>query len=81
MNRKELKNILISMENNQNRGAIIILLGKIDMLPDEKIEDITKQYNDEQIKKIIKEKIEETQSAQNISSDKTKVNDFIEYGI
>lgn len=81
MNRKELKNILNSMENNQNRDAIIMLLGKIDMLPDEKIEDITKQYNSKQIKEIIKGKIEETQSAQNISSDKTKVNDFIEYGI
>ena len=78
MNKKDIKKILLSLDNNDNTQAVIFLLGKLDMMSDEEIENKTKNFDKSQSEEYIKEKISAHSSR---TSAFIKVNDFFEYGI
>ena len=45
MNRNEIKRILMSMRNAQNEEKVTNILGKIDLIPEEKLEKNDKIWN------------------------------------
>lgn len=81
MNKKEVKNILLSLtstSNNEEKQKIIFLLGKLDGMSDEEVEKITNNFDEVKLKEFLKEKI-------SIHSSRTsyfiKANNLFEYGI
>ena len=81
MNKKEVKNILISMRTPENEIAVNHLLGQLDMKSNTEIEQITERLgNSEQnIRKTLSKKIEEI--SQNRNEEKHTINDMFTYGI
>ena len=61
MNKKEVKNILISMRTPENEIAVNHLLGQLDMKSDNEIEQITEKLenSEENIRENLSKKIEE----------------------
>ena len=81
MNKKEVKNILISMRTPENEIAVNHLLGQLDMKSNTEIVQITERLgNSEQnIRKTLSKKIEEI--SQNRNEEKHTINDMFTYGI
>lgn len=61
MNKNELKKILMSLRNNKNENQVNNLLGKIDLLPEEKLQQMISQIgnNEENIRNYFIEKLTE----------------------
>ena len=80
MKKSEIKNILFSMRTAENEEIINNLLGKIDLLREEKLQDILRQIggNEESIGSYIQEKIK---SMQEQHEPHTKINKMFSYGI
>lgn len=81
MNRNEIKRILMSMRNAQNEEKVTNLLGKIDLIPEEKLEKMIAQIgNDEEsIKKYLEEKLNTQQN--NGHEKHTPINGMFAYGV
>lgn len=81
MNKKEVKNILISMRTPENEIAVNHLLGQLDMKSDTEIEQITERLgNSEQnIRETLSKKIEGISQSRN--DEKYPINDMFTYGI
>lgn len=81
MNKKEVKNILISMRTPENETAVNYLLGQLDVKSDTEIGQITEKLenNEENIREILSKKIEEI--SQSIADEKYPINDMFTYGI
>lgn len=81
MNKKEVKNILISMKNAKNEKLINYLLGEIDVRDEASIEQATAKLgnNKENIRDFFTKKIAERQINQ--SEEKYPINDMFTYGI
>ena len=81
MNKKEVKNILISMRTPENEIAVNHLLGQLDMKSDTEIEQITERFgnNEENIREKLSKKIEEISQSRN--DEKYPINDMFTYGI
>ena len=81
MNKKEVKNILISMRTPENEIAVNHLLGQLDMKSNTEIEQITERLgNSEQnIRENLSKKIEEISQSRNV--EKYPINDMFTYGI
>lgn len=76
MNKNDVKKLLFSIRTLENQAEVNNMLGKIDMMTDEEIENKTKNFSKEQLEQFFKSKIENR-----TNSYFTKVNDFFEYGI
>ena len=81
MNKKEVKNILISMRTPENEIAVNHLLGQLDMKSDNEIEQITEKLenSEENIRENLSKKIEEISQSKN--EEKHPINDMFTYGI
>lgn len=81
MDRVQIKDILISMRNEENEEIINNLLGKIDMWDDSSIQSAIKQVGEteESIRSFFQQKIEKRQSS-NLEKHKT-INSMFSYGI
>ena len=81
MNRKDIKSILISMRTPQNENQINNLLGKIDLLPEEKLQTIIAQIgdNEESIRNYLERKLNERDN--NGNEEHTPINNMFTYGI
>jgi len=81
LGKNEVKKILISLRNNDNKNKINNLLGKIDLLPEEKLQQMITQIgdNEESIRKYLQEKLIQTQD--NREEKHTPINKMFEYGI
>ena len=80
LNKSEIKNILFSMRTAQNEEIINNLLGKIDLLSEEKLHNTLGQVgdNEESIRNYLQEKINSMQGQQETH---TKINRMFSYGI
>lgn len=80
MNKNEIKKILMSMRNADNEEKVNNLLGKIDLLPEEKLEEMIAQIgdNEESIRKYFEEKLNRQH---NIHEKHTPINKMFEYGM
>lgn len=80
MKKSEIKNILFSMRTTENEEIINNLLGKIDLLGEEKLQDILGKIgdNEENIRNYLQEKIN---SLQGKYETHTKINRMFSYGI
>ena len=81
MGKKEVKKILMSLRNNDNENQINNLLGKIDLLPEEKLQHMITQIGDdeESIRKYLQEKLIQTQNTR--QEKHAPINKMFEYGI
>ena len=81
MNRKDIKSILISMRTPQNENQINNLLGKIDLLPEEKLQTMIAQIgdNEESIRKYLEGKLNERNNKG--QEQHTPINNMFTYGI
>lgn len=80
LKKSEIKNILFSMRTADNEEIINNLLGKIDLLSEEKLQAILKQVgdNEEDIRSYLQEKIA---SRQKQYEPHTQINEMFSYGI
>lgn len=81
MNKREIKNLLMSMRTPENENNVNSLLGKIDLLSDEKIKSIISQIGntEEDIKKYLQQKLEKIQN--HTHEEHTPINEMFTYGI
>ena len=81
MNKNNIKRILISMRTAENENQVNNLLGKIDLLPEEKLQAMIAQIgdNEESIRKYLEEKLDER--CNNGHEEHTPINDMFTYGI
>lgn len=81
MNKNEIKRILMSMRTANNESRVNSLLGKIDLLTDEKIESMIDQIgdNEEIIRNYLQTKLEEKQEY--TSEEHIAINEMFKYGI
>lgn len=81
MNKKKIKSLLMSMRTSENENTVNKLLGKIDLLPDEKIETMVSQIgnNEESIKIYLQNKLDEKQD--HTQEEHTPINAMFTYGI
>lgn len=81
MNKKEIKGLLMSIRTLDNESAINSLLGKIDLLTDEKIEAMVAQIgnNEESIRTYLQRKLDERQGQR--QEEHTPINEMFSYGI
>lgn len=81
MNKKDIKRILISMRTYENENQINNLLGKVDLLPEEKVQTMIAQIgdNEESIKKYLEGKLKEQNN--NEHEEHTPINKMFTYGI
>jgi len=81
LNKHEIKQLLMSMRTYDNESQINKLLGKIELLSDEKIETMVIQIgdNEESIKKYLQKKLEEKQEHNN--EEHIPINKMFSYGI
>lgn len=77
MNKSEVKRILMLLRNNDNENQVNNLLGKIDLLSEEKLQQMISQIGDdkESIEKYLQEKLIHTPNKH------TPINNMFEYGI
>ena len=80
MKKSEIKNILFSMRNADNEDIINNLLGKMDLLSEDKLQSMLEQIGDteEDIRKYLQEKIE---SIQEQHESHTPINEMFSYGV
>lgn len=80
LNKNEIKKILITLRNANNEAQINNLLGKIDLLSEEKLQTMINQIgnNEESIKKYLQEKLNENH---NVNEEHTSINSMFTYGI
>lgn len=81
MNKSEIKKILMSLRTPENESKVNSLLGKIDLLPDEKITTMVSQIGDseEKIKDYLQRKLEEKH--ENKGEPHTPINSMFTFGI
>ena len=81
MNKSEIKKILMSMRTPENEASINNLLGKIDILEDEKLESMIAKIgdNEEDIKNYLQGKIENNKDYKD--EEHTPINEMFTYGI
>lgn len=81
LNKKDIKRILMSMRTNENENQVNNLLGKLDLLSEEKLQGMIAQIgdNEENIRKYIEGKL----SARNndVNEEHTPINNMFTYGI
>lgn len=79
--KKEIKNLLMSMRTSENENTINSLLGKIDLLSDEKLESMISKIGntEDDIKKYLQSRLEKTQN--NTHEEHTPINEMFTYGI
>lgn len=79
MNKKDVKNILISMRTHDNEDKINNLMGKIDLLSEEKLSDMISQIgnNEESIRNYLEKKIVERPK----QNEHLPINKMFTYGI
>lgn len=80
MTKNEIKKIIMSMRTSENENIVNNLLGKVDLLTDEKIESMVKQIgdNEECIRNYIQEKFEKNQEHRH--EEHTPINEMFTYG-
>ena len=78
MKKEEIKKILMEMRTAENESQVNNMLGKIDLIPEEKLELMIIQIGDdeESIKKYLKGRLDEKQN-----DEKFPINQMFEYGI
>ena len=81
MNKKDVKRILISMRTTENKDQVDNLLGKIDVLPEEKLQAMVIEIgdNEESIRKYLEGKLCKIHN--NGQDEHTPINDMFTYGI
>lgn len=81
MNKNEIKNLLMSIRTSENENTINNLLGKIDLLSDEKLESMISKIGntEDDIKKYLQSRLEKTQN--NTHEEHTPINEMFTYGI
>lgn len=81
MNKREIKNLLMSMRTSENENTVNSLLGKIDLLSDKKIQSMVSQIGntEEDIKNYLQSKLEKTQN--HTHEEHTPINEMFTYGI
>ena len=81
LGKNDVKKILMSLRNNDNANQINNLLGKVDLLPEEKLQQMINQIGDdeESIRKYLQEKLIQTQN--NRQEKHMPINKMFEYGI
>lgn len=81
LNKKEIKDLLMSMRTSENENTINSLLGKIDLLSDEKLESMISKIGntEDDIKKYLQSRLEKTQN--NTHEEHTPINEMFTYGI
>lgn len=79
MNKKDVKNMLISMRTPQNEEAVNNLLGKIDLMEESKIQEIIAQLggSEEAVRKELSERIDKMLR----NEQKYPINDMFTYGV
>lgn len=81
MKKKEIKNMLIEMRKTENEANINYLLGKIDMMEEKEIEEITKKFENDtsKIKELLISKLQEIRGRD--ENEKIPINEMFTYGI
>ena len=81
MNKKDIKRIVMSMRTPENENQINNLLGKIDLLPEEKLQTMIAQIgdNEESIRNYLERKLNERNN--NGNEEHTPINNMFAYGI
>ena len=81
MDKIQIKNILISMRNEQNEGIVNNLLGRVDIMDESSFQSVIKQVGEteEAIRKFLQKKIEERNNS-NLQEHKP-INQMFSYGI
>lgn len=81
LNKNDIKRILISMRTAENENQVNNLLGKIDLLPEEKLQTMIAQIgdNEESIRKYLEEKLDERRN--NGHEEHTPINNMFTYGL
>lgn len=81
MNKVDVKRILMSIRTSKNESQVNNLLGKIDLLPEEKLQSMVAQIgNDEEsIKKYFEEKLSQRNNEEH--QEHTPINKMFTYGI
>jgi len=81
MNKKDIKNILMSMRTNENEEMINKLLGKIDMMDDKSLQKAVEEVggNEDAVRSFFEKKIAERQN--NNTPEHTPVNEMFSYGV
>lgn len=81
MNKNDIKRILMSMRTSENENQVNNLLGKIDLLPEEKLQTMIAQIgdNEESIRKYLEGKLDERNN--NGHEEHTPINNMFTYGI
>jgi len=81
LNKNDIKRILISMRIAENENQVNNLLGKIDLLPEEKLQAMIAQIGDdeESIKKYLEGRLDERNNIRH--EEHTPINDMFTYGI
>lgn len=81
MNKNEIKSILRSMRTTENENQVNNILGKIDLLPEEKLQTMIAQIgdNEESIRKYLAGKLEERRN--NAHEEHTPINKMFTYGM
>ena len=81
MNKNDIKRILMSMRTAQNENQVNNLLGKIDLLPEEKLQTMIAQIgdNEDSIKKYLEGKLKDRNN--NEHEEHTPINKMFTYGL
>lgn len=79
MNKRDVKNILISMRTHQNETAVNNLLGKIDLMEESRIQEILNQLEDSE--EAVREELSKRIVALLRSDEKYPINSLFTYGI
>lgn len=81
LNKKDIKRILMSMRTNENENQVNNLLGKLDLLSEEKLQGMIAQIgdNEENIRKYIEGKLNARNN--DINEEHTPINHMFTYGL
>ena len=81
MNKNDIKRILMSMRTSENENQVNNLLGKIDLLPEEKLQTMIAQIgdNEESIKKYLEGKLKNQNNHEH--EEHTPINKMFTYGL
>lgn len=83
MNKNEIKDLLMSMQTSSNENEISKLIGKIDLLTDDKIEAMVSQIgnSEDSIKNYLQRKLNERQGDEHNSEKHIPINEMFSYGV
>ena len=80
MNKSQVKNIINSLIDGTNNNVIITLLGKLDMMSETEVEDITSKFEtEEKLKEFLKDKLK--QNLEERTTEHLPINKMFTYGI